>query len=111
MSQYPNRERDVSAQSPPIARSESYRFDWVPTFVVVVSIIALLVGVAGLIFSLANYFAPGSSTELSSGVTESPADLYGAIAFAGICVAPGLMGSVIGLYLRAKQRESASSST
>lgn len=108
MDQYPNRERDGSAQPRPAARPDFYRFGWVPTFVIVISIIVLLAGAVGVIFSLASYLSPGTSTELASGIAESRADLYGAIAFAGICVAPGLMGSIIGLYLRARQRETAS---
>ena len=105
MSQYPNRGRDASEQSPPVARSHFYRFDWVPTFVVIASLVALAAGVAGLIFSLGNYLSPATSTELASGVVERRADLYGAIAFAGICVAPGFMGSLLGLYLRSRQRQ------
>lgn len=79
-------------------------FGWVPAFIVIVSVIVLIIGVIGVIFGLINASLPLPDAELSSGVVNGPADIFSAIAFAGICVAPGIMGTIIGAYLWARER-------
>lgn len=86
------------------ATSRSVDFGWVPSFVLVVSIIVLILGIAGLLMALLGMFENVALYELQSGETSAPSNLLSAIAFGGICIAPGIMGSIIGTYLLTMKR-------
>jgi hypothetical protein len=88
------------------ARSTRQRmeFGWVPAFVLVVSIIVLVLGAAGLLMALLGMFGNVPLYELQSGQTSAPSNLFSAIAFGGICIAPGIMGSIISAYLLSMKR-------
>jgi hypothetical protein len=84
--------------------SQSVEFGWVPTFVLVISIIVLVLGAAGLLMALFGMFSSVPIYELQSGETTAPSNLFSAIAFGGICIAPGIMGTIIGAYLLSMKR-------
>lgn len=105
MSEYRSPESVPETEPVPPPDGTPAGFDWVPAFLVIVSVIVLIIGVVGVGFGLANFATPEPIAELSSGASNEAANLYSAIAFAGICVAPGIMGTIIGAYLWSRQRQ------
>ncbi len=84
--------------------SQRLEFGWVPAFVLVISVIVLVLGAAGLLMAVLGMFSNVPINELQSGQTTAPSNLFSAIAFGGICIAPGIMGSIIGAYLLSMKR-------